>query len=771
MRSRPALRTSWVGAALANSLAGNYARAFDLVTKANVALSEEPASAYEASEFLLFQNQCLEKDGKYQEALAHLKAIECDVVDTLGLKVKEAEMLLLSGKFEEAQAAWLKLAADQNDNYRFHCGLQTAYLCLDAARAKEMLALKRLDLPSTRLALSAEQRAVLLELYTKSGKIKCPRKIEFTLQPSLHGPEFRALLDAHIRKCLTSGVPALYHDICSLVTARDPLDPAALVLVKDAADFRAHAVTQVASEIVAGLISNLRAHDSFDGPLPAGAAPEPPTSLLWALYLQTHLLERSGNLELALANIDECIAHTPTAPDMLLKKARLLKLCGDAAAAAAVCDEGRALDLQDRYLNNKATKYFMRADQVAEGLATISMFTKHEGDPQQYLAEMQCSWFELEAGEALCRTKNWGPALKKFHSVRKHFQDYVEDMFDFHGFCVRKMSLRAHADSIEMQDAVYAHKTYQRACRGALRVFLHLLDEPEDLDGLGHLGKEERKKERAKRKKIKQRDLKAAEDRRLAAEEERKWSGANSRSAPLDKDDDPFGEKYLTLGEGKTRNFLEDAAAWAASLSTRLGSCDGDTLALVAEVHTRRGKLVQAAKALSAGLRRFPSHPALATALVKTAQRVPGLGAAGGAAPLGPKDLKETTKAVVAEEVARLLGGPGKGLAAFVDDVVARATHADSGSLPLRVGAARCLLALHGCRECGPGQGAAEAADKLAAREAAAALLTGDAPWAGRGVTFVNAREALKVSCDQLNLQSPGSRLLALAAAIHLSPH
>ena len=54
-----------------------------------------------------------------------------------------------------------------------------------------------------------------------------------------------------------------------------------------------------------------------------------------------------------------------------------------------------------------------------------------------------------------------------------------------------------------MQDEAYTHKNFQRATRGVLGIFLHLLDCPEDIDGLGHLPVSERKKRREKIKKLK----------------------------------------------------------------------------------------------------------------------------------------------------------------------------------------------------------------------------------------------------------------------------
>lgn len=39
-------------------------------------------------------------------------------------------------------------------------------------------------------------------------------------------------------------------------------------------------------------------------------------------------------------------------------------------------DSARKLDLQDRFINTKATKYFLRADKVKEAQDTIGLFTK-----------------------------------------------------------------------------------------------------------------------------------------------------------------------------------------------------------------------------------------------------------------------------------------------------------------------------------------------------------------------------------------------------------
>ena len=306
-------------------------------------------------------------------------------------------------------------------------------------------------------------------------------------------------------------------------------------------------------------------------------------------------------------------------------------------------------------------------------------------------------------------------------SAQAHFGDYVEDMFDFHGFCIRKTSLRAHADAVAMQDNVYAHKFFQRACRGAVRIYLHLQDEPEDLEGLGHLSKEERKKEKAKRKKLKAKEVKLQEEREKAAEEEAKWMGKASSPQAV-KDADPLGDKFLE------KKFLDEAQAWCALLAPRLSACESETLALYVEVQIRRGKSMQALRALSCGLRRTPGQPALTVALVRFAQRIYGFSTSTGA---GTNiAVKDVVKAVVSDELSGLLRGLS--LEAFVAEFVVAAQSGDA-DMARRVAAARCLVALRGA-------GMTEAQ-----RVEAGAILDGDALWAGLGVNVVAAADALKV--------------------------
>lgn len=742
LNSRPALRSSWVAFAVANYLVGDYHTAWDVAMRYQN-MTDERGGKYEESELLLFQNRCLELQGKYSEALEHLETNADKIVDRLALRIKTAELLVLLGRFAEAKEKWLSLTKEQVDNYRFHSGLQTAYLELDASLAKEMFNLKRLELPCMRLTLLPEQVTVLKDMYTTNfnKKDKAIKKIMLYVLSGT-GSEFTAAIDEHLRYCLHNGIPALYHDICSLVRHPDPYNPSRnTFIVSNHTAFRNHPVTVETVKLVNGYISNLKSNGTFDASPASDAVQETPSSLLWALFLKCHLLEMSGHLENALEVIDEAIEHTPTALDMYIKKGKLLRKSGSLDEAANTIDYCRALDLQDRYLNNKTTKYLMRACRIQQAMDTIAMFTKHDGDPEHTLHDLQCNWYELEQAEAFARQKQWGMALKKFCAVQKHFNDYVEDLFDFHGFCIKKTTLRAYTDIMKMLDTVYTHKFYLRATKGAVNIFLYLVDHPEDIDGLGHLPAAERKKERAKLKKQKQKEeqIKAAKEKE--ERENAKWSGessaagsggASSSSSKDSKDPDPTGEKQLT------KNFLVEAGAWCSQLSRCATLCDASTLALICDVMIRRGKPVQACRALYCGLKTAPHHPSLTVMLVKFAMRV-GKGYPG----VTPFSMKPAISAAINAELSDIMNG-STDVKAFANKYYSDVATASSSndSLENRLAAAKCVLLI----------------DKADGKSRATSIVTDDKVWSCVDVTLDRATEVLKFIQDELKVEDEANK-------------
>ena len=64
-------------------------------------------------------------------------------------------------------------------------------------------------------------------------------------------------------------------------------------------------------------------------------------------------------------------------------------------------------------------------------------------------------------------------------AVVKHFDDFHEDQFDFHSYCVRKVTLRAYTDVLKFEDNLWGEDYYFEAAEGTARIYLNLYDDPE----------------------------------------------------------------------------------------------------------------------------------------------------------------------------------------------------------------------------------------------------------------------------------------------------
>ena len=95
LMAKPGLRQSWVAFAVANYAAGHYEDGINIISKYNETFLEDGREdAYQESEFLLFQNKCIERLNDYDRALGHLEKYKDSIVDKLAWKTKSAELLV-----------------------------------------------------------------------------------------------------------------------------------------------------------------------------------------------------------------------------------------------------------------------------------------------------------------------------------------------------------------------------------------------------------------------------------------------------------------------------------------------------------------------------------------------------------------------------------------------------------------------------------------------------------------------------------------------------
>lgn len=65
-----------------------------------------------------------------------------------------------------------------------------------------------------------------------------------------------------------------------------------------------------------------------------------------------------------------------------------------------------------------------------------------------------------------------------FRAVLSHFEEFKEDQFDFHSYCLRKLTLRAYVDLLHMEDRLLSNPAFRDAATGAIRCYLRIHDRP-----------------------------------------------------------------------------------------------------------------------------------------------------------------------------------------------------------------------------------------------------------------------------------------------------
>lgn len=60
----------------------------------------------------------------------------------------------------------------------------------------------------------------------------------------------------------------------------------------------------------------------------------------------------------------------------------------------------------------------------------------------------------------------------------QHFVEITDDQFDFHTYCMRKITLRSYVELLKLEDVLRQHPFYFRAARIAIEIYLKLHDSP-----------------------------------------------------------------------------------------------------------------------------------------------------------------------------------------------------------------------------------------------------------------------------------------------------
>ncbi|XP_076930942.1 N-terminal acetyltransferase A complex auxiliary subunit NAA15-like [Bidens hawaiensis] len=553
---KPNHRMNWIGFAVSHHLHSNASKAIDILEAYEGTLEDDyppESERCEHGEMLLYKVSLLEECGAFEKALEELRRKESKIVDKISYKEMEASLLMKLNFLEEGEKLYRVLLTMNPDNYRYYEGLQK---CVGLHSETVQYSSDEID------KLDALYKS-LAEQYTWSSAVK---RIPLDF---LHGEKFRDAADNYVRPLLTKGVPSLFSDLSPLYDHAGKAD--------------------ILENLILGLEKSLRKTGGY----PGRSEKEPPSTLLWTLFYLAQHFDRRAQYNIALAKIEEAMQHTPTVIDLYSVKSKILKHAGDFTAAAALADEARCMDLADRYVNSLCVKRMLQADQVPLAEKTAVLFTK-DGEQHTNLHDMQCMWYELASGESYFRQGELGRSLKNFVTVEKHYADITEDQFDFHSYCLRKMTLRSYIEMLRFQDRLHAHAYFRKAATGAIRCYIKLFDTPktskEENDELAKLPASQKKKMRQKQRKA---EARAKKEEEVKSEEAHAGGGSKYGKRNVKAVDlDPHGDKLL-----QTEDPLMEAGKYLKLLQKH--SSDYLETHLVSfEVNMRKEKILLALQAL-----------------------------------------------------------------------------------------------------------------------------------------------------------------------------
>uniref|UniRef100_A0A8C1JTJ0 N(alpha)-acetyltransferase 15, NatA auxiliary subunit a n=1 Tax=Cyprinus carpio TaxID=7962 RepID=A0A8C1JTJ0_CYPCA len=634
LQLRPAQRASWIGYAIAYHLLEDYEMAAKIVEEFRKTQQTSPDKVdYEYSELLLYQNQLLREAGLNKEALDHLTNYEKQICDKLAVEETRGELLLKLDRAGEATEVYHRLLERNPENWSYYQGLEKA------------LKPKSVE----------EKQKIYEDAWVKYPKGLVPRRLPLNF---LTGEKFRECLDRFLRLNFSKGCPPVFTTLKSIYHLKDKV--------------------AIIEELVVGYEKSLRACKMFnqndDGKT------EPPTTLLWVQYFLAQHFNHIGKQTLALEYINTAIESTPTLIELFLIKAKIYKHAGNIREAARWMDEAQALDTADRFINSKCAKYLLKAGLIKEAEEMCSKFTREGTSAVENLNEMQCMWFQTECALAYKSLNKYGEALKKCHEIERHFVEITDDQFDFHTYCMRKMTLRSYVDLLKLEDVLRMHPFYFKTARTAIDMYLSLHDNPlsddnkeSQADNANLTDKELKKLRNKQRRAQKKAQL---EEEKKNAEKEKQLKNQKKKK---EEDEEEIGgpkEELIPEKLAKVENPLEEAVKFLTPLKNLVKN-KIETHLLAFEIYLRKEKYLLMLQSVKRAYSLDPDHPWLHQCLVRFFKGVSD-----------SKDMPEAVQTVLKQEITKLFGESDP--KTFNKNFLSK--HANS--IPHRVAAAKMMVFL-----------------------------------------------------------------------------
>ncbi|KRX27276.1 N-alpha-acetyltransferase 16, NatA auxiliary subunit, partial [Trichinella nelsoni] len=491
---RPTQRVSWIGFALSLHLTEDYELAIRVLEDFRKTQNIETYDI-ESSEFLLYQNMVYREAGKFEIALYHLESNKDHIYDRRSYLELKGELLMKLGRNLEASNVYHQLLARNEDNLDYYNLLEE---CLNLKTGDDV----------------QDMDAVRRRLYLYDEMIKCypnalaPHRLPLSFLPAhMIVPRIEVLLKKLLRKG-SSPAFAVFR-----IMYRDSNKAYIYIYIYgfNCAQLWMYIClfcflfqVSIMENLLMAYVDSLEKCSKF----PEETAVEAPCTLLWLYYYLALHFDYLNNVDSALMYVNKGIEHTPTLVELYMVKARIYKHAGNMLEAAHWIEEAQSLDTADRYINSKCAKYMLQAGRIEDGIFMCSKFIREGLSSVESFFEMQYMWFEIECARAYRKAGQYGESLKKCHEVERHFSDIIDDQYDFHNYCIRRVTICSYIQLLRLEDCLREHRFFFRAAKCALKVYLSIYDSPSDsgtgIDNAAQNGASSRELRKLHRKQKKQ---------------------------------------------------------------------------------------------------------------------------------------------------------------------------------------------------------------------------------------------------------------------------
>ncbi|CCH61634.1 hypothetical protein TBLA_0F00900 [Henningerozyma blattae CBS 6284] len=585
-------RANWTSYAVAQDINGEYHQAVNTLSQFEKLAAGKlgQTEMYENNECIIYKNDIMYRSAgsdksRLANVLKHLVENEKDIYDKFAVLERKASIYMKMGNFKEASIVYRTLIKRNPDNFKYYNLLEVA---LNIKNDNKL------------------RKALYEKLETFYPRCEPPKFIPLTFITD--EVELTKNLEKYVLPLLRRGVPATFSNVKPLYRSRS-------------------FIAKILEKIVIEYLETIDPKES-------------PISYIWTCYYLTHHYLFLKDFNKAQEFIEKALSHSPTIVEFYILKGRILKHLGLLDDAAGVLEEGRQLDLQDRFINTKTVKYFLRANNIDKAVEIASLFTKNDDSPNgiKDLHLVEVSWFIVEQAEAYYRLfiekreklhiekaklvellanetpneeeseniakleselrelewtvkKYQGLSLKRFAAISKIYDQFDDDQLDFHSYCMRKGTPRAYLEMIQWGNTIFTQPMYVRAMVGASKIQFGLHDKL--IEDKQLVANEEENKNSTKMNKRVKKEIAALNKRK---EDEKKFVAAYTS----EQDQDVYGKKLIDSKEPLT----EFANLFYTKYNKQVQDYAKNNI-LEFEYHYREGKLALCLGAISKYSKRF----------------------------------------------------------------------------------------------------------------------------------------------------------------------